>query len=210
MRPTPPGRQRDGKAQSARRGSCRLRLSVRCRAKLCPSARPRGPPPQPRRRPSQVGPGNRRAPAAARDVAAGAGPCPCGRGPHAAWRRRRPPRAGGGPWFFAAGCGPSGQAAARVCVQWAKEAPGGQVYEVGPKDAIHIAPTIRFRDVRLSRDESLGFHALDKELLRVCRQIDRIDFMVPTASLYSYQPELDISLDEPSSGRDPDSDSKPG
>ena len=121
-----------------------------------------------------------------------------------------PPPAGGGPWFFAAGCGPSGQAAARVCVQWAKEAPGGQVYEVGPKDAIHVAPTIRFRDVRLSRDESLGFHALDKELLRVCRQIDRIDFMVPTASLYSYQPELDISLDEPSSGRDPDSDSKPG
>lgn len=117
--------------------------------------------------------------------------------PHVAWRQRRSSRAGGGPWFFAAGCGPSGQAAARVCVQWAKEAPGGQVYEVGPKDAIHVAPTIRFRDVRLSRDESLGFHALDKELLRVCRQIDRIDFMVPTASLYSYQPELDISLDEP-------------
>lgn len=56
---------------------------------------------------------------------------------------------------------------------------------------------MRFRDVRLSRDESLGFHALGKELLRVCRQIDRIDFMVPTASLYSYQPEPDISLDEP-------------
>lgn len=103
-------------------------------------------------------------------------------------------RAGGGPWLSAAGCGPSGQAAARVCVQWAKGVPGGQVYEVGPKDAIHVAPTIRFRDVRLSRDESLGFHTLGKELLRVCRQIDRIDFMVPTASLYSYQPEPDIEL----------------
>ena len=41
------------------------------------SARPRGPPPQPRRRPPQVGPGNRRAPAAARDVAADARPHPC-------------------------------------------------------------------------------------------------------------------------------------
>ena len=51
LRSTPPGRRRDGKAQSARRGGFRLRLSVRCRAKLCLSARPRGPPPQPRHRP---------------------------------------------------------------------------------------------------------------------------------------------------------------
>jgi len=86
----------------------------------------------------------------------------------------------------------------------------GQAYGVGPKDAIHVAPTMRFRDVRLSRGESMGFHAPGKKLLRVCRQIDRIDFMVPTASLYSYQPEPDISLDEPSSGRDPDPDSRPG
>ena len=41
-----------------------------------PSARPRGPPPQPRRCPPQVGPGNRCAPAAARDVAADARPHP--------------------------------------------------------------------------------------------------------------------------------------
>ena len=108
LRPTPPGRQRDGKAQSARRGSRRLRLSVRCRAKLCPSARPRGPPPQPRRRPPQVRPGNRRAPTAAHDVAAGAHPRPCERGPHAAWRRRRPPRAAahGSPQL---GAGPRGR-----------------------------------------------------------------------------------------------------
>ena len=76
LRPTPPGRQRDGKAHSARRGGFRLRLSVRRRARLCPSARPHGPPPQPRRRPPQVGPGNRRAPAA-RDVAADARSRPC-------------------------------------------------------------------------------------------------------------------------------------
>ena len=77
LRPTPPGRRRDEKAQSARRGSRRLRLSVRRRARLRPSARPRGPPPQPRRRPPQVRPGNRRAPAAARDVAADARSRPC-------------------------------------------------------------------------------------------------------------------------------------
>ena len=41
-----------------------------------PSARPRGPPPQPRHRPPQVGPSDRRAPAAARDVAADARPHP--------------------------------------------------------------------------------------------------------------------------------------
>lgn len=66
----------------------------------------------------------------------------------------------------------------------------GQAYGVGPKNAIHVAPTMRFRDVRLSRDESLGFHSPGKELLRMCRQIDRIDFMVPTASLYSYRRNL--------------------
>ena len=77
LRSTPPGRRRDGKAHSARRGGFRLRLSVRRRARLCPSARPHGPPPQPRRRPPQVGPGDRHAPAAARDVAAGARLRPC-------------------------------------------------------------------------------------------------------------------------------------
>ena len=77
LRSTPPGRRRDGKAHSARRGGFRLRLSVRRRARLCLSARPRGPPPQPRHRPPQVGPSDRRAPAAARDVAADAGPRPC-------------------------------------------------------------------------------------------------------------------------------------
>lgn len=53
-------------------------------------------------------------------------------------------RAGGGPWLFAAGRRPSGQAAARVCVQWAKEALESQAYGVGPKDAIHVATTMRF------------------------------------------------------------------
>ena len=76
LRSAPPGRRRHGKAHSARRGGRRLRLSVRRRARLCPSARPHGPPPQPRRCPPQVGPGNRRAPATARDVAAGARPHP--------------------------------------------------------------------------------------------------------------------------------------
>ena len=76
LRSTPPGRQCNGKAHFARCGSRRLRLSVRRRARLCPSARPHGPPPQPRRCPPQVGPGNRRAPATARDVAAGARPHP--------------------------------------------------------------------------------------------------------------------------------------
>ena len=75
LRSTPPGRRRHGKAHSARRGGFRLRLSVRRRARLCLSARPRGPPPQPRHRPPQVGPSDRRAPAA-RDVAAGARPRP--------------------------------------------------------------------------------------------------------------------------------------
>ena len=51
LRSTPPGRRRDGKAHSARRRGFRLRLSVRRRARLCPSARPHGPPPQPRHRP---------------------------------------------------------------------------------------------------------------------------------------------------------------
>ena len=77
LRSTPPGRRRDGKAHSARRRGFRLRLSVRRRARLCPSARPHGPPPQPRRRPPQVGPGDRHAPAAARDVAGGARLRPC-------------------------------------------------------------------------------------------------------------------------------------
>ena len=75
--PASPGRRRDGKAHSARRGGRRLRLSVRRRARMRLSARPHCPPPQPRRRPPQVGPGNRRAPAAARDVAADARPHPC-------------------------------------------------------------------------------------------------------------------------------------
>ena len=41
LRPTPPGRQCNGKAQSARRGSRRLRLSVRRRARMRPTARSR-------------------------------------------------------------------------------------------------------------------------------------------------------------------------
>ena len=51
--PTPPGRRRDRKAQSAQRGSRRLRLSVRRRTRRRPSARPHArsssarPPPSP-------------------------------------------------------------------------------------------------------------------------------------------------------------------
>ena len=41
LRPTPPGRQCNGKAHSARRGSRRLRLSVRRRARMRPSAKSR-------------------------------------------------------------------------------------------------------------------------------------------------------------------------
>lgn len=73
-------------------------------------------------------------------------------------------------------------------------------YGVDPKDAIHVATAMRFRDVRLSKGESLEFHTFDKGLLRKCRQIDMIDFMAPTASLYPYQPELGIPLDEPGGG----------
>ena len=76
LRPTPPGQRRDGKAQSARRGSRRLRLSVRCRAKLCPSARPRAAPaPSPAGRAWQPSRARRRARAAAHGSSQlGAGP----------------------------------------------------------------------------------------------------------------------------------------
>ena len=40
LRPTPPGRQRDRKAQFARRGGCRLRLSVRPERRVRLSVRP--------------------------------------------------------------------------------------------------------------------------------------------------------------------------
>ena len=53
-RPTPPGRRRDRKAQPARRGDRGLRLSAGRRARMRPSVRPRGPPPQHRRRPPQT------------------------------------------------------------------------------------------------------------------------------------------------------------
>ena len=112
LRPTPPGRQCNGKAHSARRGSRRLRLSVRRRARPRP-ADPGGTPPQPGggllERICPVGPLF----IVPRRLAGGCAP-PQGRARAAA------------PWLSAAGRRLSGQAIGRVCVQWAKEALGSQ------------------------------------------------------------------------------------
>ena len=112
--------RRDGKAQSARRGSRKLRLFVRRRAGIRPSAGPRA-------APAPTPPGGAGAPprrrGGGRPPPPRGGPPPPRRHPLRAWR---PPRAGGGPWVSAAGRRASGQATARVCVQRAKEVPGSQ------------------------------------------------------------------------------------